>query len=117
MSINTEGLPYRYNENGRIIYFSNIYDEKSKTISEMKEMGLKFDTMSQGKFNGQGDFNWNEAIEIVSEYEYGIGVGRSAIEMLAMGMKVIIAGRKTPMSKIKTSSSILTAVIFFPISL
>jgi len=94
MSIDTEWLPYRHNENKKIIYFSNIYDEKNKTIFEMKEMGLEFDTMSQGKFNGNGDFNWNEAIEIVSEYEYGIGVGRSAIEMLAMGMKVIIAGKK-----------------------
>src|SRR5690606_14852218 len=38
-------------------------------------------------------YSHEECLKLVSQYEYGIGVGRAAQEMMAMGLKVIIAGR------------------------
>ena len=54
---------------------------------------LPYDIINNGKFNDSDVVNHEEAKVIVSNYSYGIGVGRAALEMLAMGLKVIIAGK------------------------
>jgi hypothetical protein len=87
MSIDLDNIPVPINrKKGTIVYFGNIFSEKCKVYRQLKDTGISFDTISHYP-------NREEALNIVSTYEYGIGVGRCVLEMLAMGMKVIVAGR------------------------
>lgn len=98
MSIDTEKLPQNNSNKKGIIYFGNITTTKTHIYRELKKSGIKFDTLSLSALNpveqpNGKKYSFEECLEIVSGYEIGIGVGRAALEMIAMGLKVIIAGR------------------------
>lgn len=82
----------------RIIYFGNIVQNKvgvfTKIKKECSRLGLTLDVISQSRFNNLTPIDQEAALECVSGYQYGIGVGRCAQEMMALGLKVVIAGQK-----------------------
>jgi hypothetical protein len=81
----------------RLIYFGNANRKKGvlllKIAEEARKAGYGIDYMSDGRFNGWR-MGQQRAWELISCYEYGIGVGRCALEMMHLGLRVIIAGEK-----------------------
>lgn len=101
MSIDTDKLKSYIKQDrnkNTIIYFGNIYSDKALLFNEIKEKceanGLKLDYICDGLFNGVKPVNQQEAWDIISTYEYGVGVGRCAMEMWALGLKIMIAGNQ-----------------------
>lgn len=94
MSVNTKKLPRPKLKNGKVLYLGNLVADKLVTYQALLDTGVEFDTISKNKLNGSMIIrDKKELFDIVSQYEIGIGVGRAALEMLAMGLKVIVAGR------------------------
>lgn len=97
MGIDTEIYkPYREvpkMKNNRIVYFGNIIHGKKEPFKDLKQIierkGWKLDYISLNKFNGVGlGLTIEECRRILSKYQYGVAVGRSAQELSAMGLKV-----------------------------
>lgn len=84
-----------YKQDKSVIYFGNVVDEKLAVYNRVKyafiKEGWKFDTISFNRFNGK-PIQQQDAWEIVQSYDYGVGVGRCALEMQALGLKTMIAG-------------------------
>ena len=84
-----------YHKDKAVIYFGNVVEEKMSVYNRLKNSfikeGWRFDTISLNRFNGL-PIKQQDAWEIVQAYDYGIGVGRCALEMLALDLKVMIAG-------------------------
>lgn len=82
----------------KIIYFGNLYRDKHDQFEDLQQLcrsvGLTMDYISDGCFNGDKKVSQEEAWKIISTYKYGIGVGRCALEMYALGLKVLIAGNQ-----------------------
>ena len=82
----------------RVIWFGNIYHDKSKLYTSLagyvRQAGFQLDTISRGLFNRQTQLSQTDAWQRIAQYQYGIGVGRCALEMYALGLKVVIAGSK-----------------------
>lgn len=82
----------------RIIWFGNLYKGKSNLYSKLKhyllDAGYKLDIISKGLFNDNQKVSQELAWTMISNYKYGIGVGRCALEMYHLGLKVVIAGAK-----------------------
>lgn len=81
----------------RVIYFGNVTQPKYRTYhnikNELMKAGWTVDTISNNLFNNQEPVKTQPAAwEILKDYQYGIGVGRCALEMYALGLQVIIAG-------------------------
>lgn len=81
----------------RIVYFGNLYKGKSTEYHRIKQglanAGWKLDVISRSQFNGAGKVLDREEIwKIISRYRYGIGVGRCALEMYALGLQLLISG-------------------------
>lgn len=80
-----------------IIYFGNITPPKQATFESFKkachDAGMKLEVISDSKYR-RHTITQEEAWEIVSEYKYGAGVGRCALEMMALGLKVFIVGAR-----------------------
>ena len=94
MGINTSRLPSTNTKNGKWIYFGNLYPKKLDTFNLLKET-LDFDVLSFSKFNDEETvLSHNDCLNLVSNYSYGIGVGRCALEMVSMGLPVLVAGEK-----------------------
>jgi hypothetical protein len=95
MSIDTSSIPVEFNKvKNSMIYYGNIYEHKLRAYATFMDK-YKFDTLSFGKLNySQVAFSQQECWNLISKYEYGISSGRSAIEMLCMGVKVIIGAWK-----------------------
>lgn len=78
-----------------VIYFGNVMPAKERAFreirAEFRKYGWRFDVLSHNRLNGEpiGD---QDVHEIVQNYDYGIGVGRCALEMMALGLKVMISG-------------------------
>lgn len=66
------------------VYYGNIVGLKQASFDRLA--GIRFDTVA-----GVGD--QQKALRQVSQYRYGIGVGRCALEMMTMGLKVLIFGK------------------------
>jgi hypothetical protein len=66
------------------VYFGNLVGAKRKSIEFLNGRGVDVVSCIE---------NQNEALRRVAQYRYGIGVGRCALEMMAMGMKVMIFGK------------------------
>lgn len=86
------------NKPGRIIYFGNVIQNKVRLFNILKKeclrLGLGFDYISNGRLNAQKELTREEIFELVSTYDYGIAVGRCAQELMALGVKTLIAGHK-----------------------
>lgn len=66
------------------VYYGNIIKDKRAAFDKLAEM--RFDTVAGVK-------DQREALHRVAQYRYGIGVGRCALEMMAIGLKVLIFGK------------------------
>lgn len=100
MSIDIEQMPQRKNfvENS-VVYFGNLYMSKTEVYDEVRKFcrnnNIMFNTIAFSQLNNnQQKLTQMQAWEIVGEHEYGIGVGRCALEMMAMGLKVFIFGQE-----------------------
>lgn len=89
-------LPRR--EERRILWFGNITMKKKGVFRAAREAAhranLQFDWISHERFNGVRRVTQEEALAIASQYRYGIAVGRCALELLALGVKTVIAGQR-----------------------
>lgn len=93
MSIDISALPEANpNKNGKWIYFGNLMNGKHTIYNQIRKL-TNCDLISMGRFNDK-PIRQAEAHEIINEYSYGIGVGRCALEMYAMGLKVLVAGER-----------------------
>src|SRR5690606_33289480 len=93
MTVDTTKLPKAIqSDEKRIIYFGNVMRVKREGYTflstMLNAMGWKLDRLSNNYYKGQRLHNQQEVWSILSNYSYGIGVGRCALEMLGMGMKV-----------------------------
>jgi hypothetical protein len=101
MSIDVESVseyiqPKIYDD--RIIYFGNIVHNKLSVYNKIQKhcqmAGLKLDTINCSKFNNEVHLSRTEILRRLSEYKYGIGVGRCVQELYALNVKPVIAGHK-----------------------
>jgi hypothetical protein len=85
-----------YGGSGRIIWFGNIDQKKRSTYhiirSACEDRGIVLDTITNDRYNGRPIKNRQELFTALGSYAYGVGVGRCALEMYALGLKVLIAG-------------------------
>jgi hypothetical protein len=82
-TIDREILPDHFPEK-EWVYYGNIIGHKRTAFDRLTQ--LKFDVVAGVK-------NQSEALRRVAQYRYGIGVGRCALEMMALGLKVLIFGK------------------------
>jgi len=93
MRIHTDTLPVTATKNNKWIYFGNLYPNKLNTLESLKSK-LDFDILSFSKLNEEDTVLTHEqCLSLVSQYSYGIGVGRCALEMTGMGLPVLLAGK------------------------
>lgn len=82
----------------RVIYFGNATPARAKMAETLRSafnrLGWQFDIISRGLFNGREIVDQKTAWRKIAAYEYGIGVGRCALEMGALGLKVMVAGSR-----------------------
>lgn len=78
-----------------ILWFGNfnIYKRPVFTMLQRRcrQLGLTFDYIANETYNG---VITKQPHPIIAQYKYGIAVGRCALEMQAIGLKVFIAGRE-----------------------
>lgn len=97
MSIDTHKLPnLSHSAKDALLYFGNIYSSKNTAYEALetycKRNGIWMDTISFGKFNGHQPVTQEEIWDIAKTYKYGAGVGRCALEMMGIGLKLIVCG-------------------------
>ena len=97
MTIDTSKLPDPkpvYDK--KIICFGNIRHVKKDNYKKVRRLFLKhgweFDILSNNTYKGEKLSSQQEVWSIVSQYKYGMGIGRCALEMLGMDMQVVIIG-------------------------
>lgn len=81
----------------RIIYFGNLYKAKASEYHRLRNYleraGWQVDVISKSRLNDKGPILSRKDIwTLISYYRYGIGVGRCALEMYQLGLKVLISG-------------------------
>lgn len=81
-----------------IIYFGQVRRDKKDIHFNIKQackrLHIPFATITYDKLNGKTPVTQEEALKFISTFKYGVGVGRCAQEMMALGVKVMIAGIK-----------------------
>lgn len=107
MAIDTGILPNPKERNGKWIFYGNIFSDtiREQIVQDLRK-NIDFDILSCGTLNGtiltqdasdfvqRTTYTRRDCLNLVSQYSCGIGAGRSALEMLAMGLKVLVVGRK-----------------------
>lgn len=99
MTIDTDAVRQYAQPKSRegFVYYGNIMQVKQSTYRKIKiackNLNIPLDTISRNKYNGE-IITYDDALSIASTYNYGIGVGRCALEMQALGLKTLIAGRR-----------------------
>jgi hypothetical protein len=76
----------------RLLWFGNVDRPKRETFNALRSM-TEMDVIAGGKFNGE-PVTQEDAWAIASGYRYGIAVGRCALELYALGIRVLIAGTR-----------------------
>lgn len=66
------------------VYYGNLIKHKRTAFDKLT--GVQFDIVA-------GVRNQQAALQEVARYRYGIGVGRCALEMMAIGLKVLLFGK------------------------
>lgn len=89
-------------KNKKLIYFGNIIQGKVTPFGQLKKVvekkGWRIDYISQDRLNSFGMKMKPDKIRwTLAQYKYGVGVGRSAQEMSAMGIKVVCFSLKDVM--------------------
>lgn len=89
--------PSEKTDEKKIIYFGNLYKQKAVHYHQLRKVvqdqGFQIDVISNSRFNNDRKIlSQTEIWQIISRYKYGIGVGRCAMEMYALGLKVLISG-------------------------
>lgn len=97
MTIDTASLPRSIaDDDKRVIYFGNVTHVKNNMFRTLRQTfrkrGWQFDHLSDSTFNGEYLETQEQVWSVVSQYRYGVGVGRCALEMFGMNMKVLVAG-------------------------
>lgn len=82
-AVDASALPAHSPDKGWV-YYGNIIGDKRKSFDRLA--GLHFDTVAGVK-------DQRQALDRVAQYRYGIGVGRCALEMMEIGLKVMIFGK------------------------
>lgn len=99
MSIDTENIQQYAQPKSQegFIYYGNIMQVKQSTYRKIKTacktLDIPLETISRNIYKGRL-IEHEEALSIVSTYKYGVGVGRCALEMTALDVKLLIAGRR-----------------------
>ena len=83
----------------RMMYFGNLYTNKYDAFEVVQKTAaqiyLHFDHIAFNKLNGTQDMHSQTDIwDKIRQYKFGAGVGRCALEMMAMGLQVVICGQK-----------------------
>jgi hypothetical protein len=100
MSIDVKTVQQYASEEKRdaFIWYGNVMHNKKAIFSECKNevkmIGLPFDYISRSMFNGTEPIDQGESFKRIATYKYGIGVGRCAQELMALGVKTVIAGQR-----------------------
>jgi len=100
MSINTNVVPtINANASNRMMYFGNLYMNKHDAFEIVRKTSdqiyLHFDHIAFNKFNDTIEIYSQDGIwHKIRQYKFGAGVGRCALEMMAMGLQVVICGQK-----------------------
>jgi hypothetical protein len=94
MVVDVDELPTINNNVKKGIWFGNSYSKKDtykrNIITEANKLSSPIDLLQDGHYN-YGELT-KPPHEILKSYKWGVGVGRCALEMLAMGMNVIVSG-------------------------
>ncbi len=81
---------------GGIVWFGNIDRRKRRTynnvLASVRAKGMDLATITRSRYR-RAPLPQRDAWEMISGHKYGIAVGRCALEMFALGLKVFIAGR------------------------
>jgi hypothetical protein len=89
------GPPARAHGRGVALYFGNVTkakrDEYQALSDAFKAEGWRLDLLSDGQFKGE-PVTQARAWGIASGYDYGVGVGRCALELYALGLRVMVSG-------------------------
>lgn len=101
MSIDTSRMPDApVKHSGKMIYYGNLYPEKLEAFNWLQHGAItgcdclaNLDVLSFGRLNfNQHEYTHVEGLHKVGKYDVGFGVGRCALEMMAMGCKVVVLG-------------------------
>lgn len=84
-------------QKNQVVYFGNLNNKKRESYNIVKKSLLrrrfKVDTITNNYLNNHKKLDGqHEAWQEVAKHEFGIGVGRAALEMGALGLKVIYSG-------------------------
>lgn len=75
---------------GRAVYFGNVTPAKRKHFDAMRrafvKTGWKLDLLAEP--------DQTKALRTIRRYSYGVGVGRCALEMMALDVRVMLSGQK-----------------------
>lgn len=96
MMINRSLVPAGINDVERAVWFGNIYENKKQMFEQIRRAfnraGILLTVITKGMVNSKREVTQEGAFELIRHYTYGIGVGRCALEMYTMGLKVLVAG-------------------------
>lgn len=78
----------------RVVYFGNLTRKRRRLYTQARSVllrrGMAVDLISNNRLNGGlKTLSQQECWQIASQYTYGMGAGRSALELAALGVKVM----------------------------
>jgi hypothetical protein len=81
----------------RVVYFGNVTQPKvtehQRIVRVLRRHGWAVEVISNSAIRGKR-LTQAEAWRVVSRYRYGVGVGRCALEMQALGLRVLLSGAR-----------------------
>lgn len=75
---------------GRAVYFGNVTPAKRKHFDAMRRAFIK----TGWKLDILNEPDQAKALRRIKGYSYGVGVGRCALEMMALDVRVMLSGQK-----------------------